>query len=73
MRFSNLSRRIEATPTMSYRISFRRLLLAATILASPCAALTSTPAAAQVACGISAQSAPPLLPVYTQPPMPEAG
>ena len=59
--------------TISHRMNFRSLLLAATIFAGPLAAVTAVPAVAQVACGISAQTAPPLLPVYAQPPIPEAG
>jgi hypothetical protein len=73
MHFSNLSRPSEASMTISHRMNFRSLLLAATIFAGPLAAVTAVPAVAQVACGISAQTAPPLLPVYAQPPIPEVG
>ncbi len=59
--------------TNSSRMNFRSLLLAATILASPLAAVTSVPAAAQPAIIVSVQIAPPLLPVYAQPPIPEVG
>ena len=59
--------------TISNRVGFRSLLLAATILAAPLIAFTSAPAAAQVACGISAQTAPPALPDYVQPPIPQVG
>ena len=58
---------------ISKYVTFRRLLLAATIMASPLALMAPTPARAQIAIGISVQVAPPLLPVYVQPPMPEVG
>jgi len=58
---------------ISKYVTFRRLLLAATIMASPLALMAPTPARAQIAIGISVQIAPPLLPVYVQPPMPEVG
>jgi hypothetical protein len=53
--------------------TFRHLLLTATLLASPLIAAAPTRALAQVAIGISVQIAPPLLPVYAQPAMPEVG
>ncbi len=51
----------------------RGLLLGATILASPLIVAAPVPAAAQLAIGISVQIAPPMLPVYVQPPMPDLG
>ena len=59
--------------TVSNRVNFRSMLLAATILASPLSAVMSAPAAAQPAIIVSVQIAPPMLPVYVQPPMPEVG
>ena len=59
--------------TVSKRVTLRSALLAATILASPLILAAPTPASAQVAIGISVQIAPPLLPVYVQPPMPDVG
>jgi hypothetical protein len=59
--------------TISNRVTFRSLLLTATILACPLIAGAPTPAAAQIAVGLSVQIAPPLLPVYVQPAMPEVG
>jgi len=53
--------------------AFRHFLLAATIIAGPLGLAMPTPARAQVVVGISVQIAPPLLPVYVQPPMPEIG
>ena len=58
---------------ISTYVTLRRLLLAATIMASPLALMAPAPARAQIAIGISVQIAPPLLPVYVQPPMPELG
>lgn len=54
-------------------ITLRRLLLAATILAGPVLALSPGPVAAQVSIDISVPLAPPELPVYVQPPMPDDG
>jgi len=54
-------------------LPLKSLLLAATILAVPLIAAAPTPAHAQVALGVSIQIAPPLLPVYVQPPIPEVG
>src|ERR1035437_2747491 len=59
--------------TVCKRPSLKSLLLAATILASPLIVAAQTPAAAQIAIGISVETAPPILPVYEQPPMPDAG
>jgi len=58
----------------SHKISLRHVLLAATILSSPLiAAATSNPAAAQISVSISVPIAPPELPVYEQPPIPDVG
>jgi len=57
--------------TNSKHGSIRSLLLAATMLVSPLILVAAPPAVAQI--GISVQIAPPLLPVYAQPPMPEEG
>jgi hypothetical protein len=73
MRISNFSRPNEGMMTISKRMTFRGFLLAATVLASPLIVGAATPASAQVAVGISVQIAPPLLPVYVQPPMPDVG
>ena len=51
--------------------SLKSLLLAATMFVSPLVAGSATPAAAGI--GISVELAPPMLPVYVQPPMPEEG
>jgi hypothetical protein len=51
-------------------MSFRNMLLIATVLASPLIGGLPTPAAAQ---DISVPTAPPPLPVYDQPPIPDAG
>ena len=59
--------------TISKPVTFKGLLLAATVLASPLILTMPTPARAQAAIGISIQIAPPALPVYVQPPMPEVG
>ena len=57
-----------------YKMSLRHVLLAATILSSPLiAAPVSNSAAAQVSVSISVPIAPPELPVYDQPPIPEVG
>jgi hypothetical protein len=53
--------------------SFKGLLLAATILPGPLILVTPIAATAQVGVVISVQVAPPMLPVYAQPPMPEEG
>jgi hypothetical protein len=58
---------------ISRQKTFKSILLAATILASPMIAALPTSASAEVALGISVQIAPPELPVYDQPPMPEVG
>ena len=57
--------------TLSNRLTFKSLLLVTTMLASPLLALAPLPAAAQIE--ISVQVAPPILPVYVQPPMPDDG
>ncbi|HXQ52180.1 MAG TPA: YXWGXW repeat-containing protein [Stellaceae bacterium] len=59
--------------TASNRVMFKGMLLAATILASPLIAAAPIPAVAQIAITLSVQTAPPMLPVYAQPPMPGAG
>src|SRR5271156_3581473 len=59
--------------TVSRRITFKSVLLAATMIASPLVMLAPLPAAAQLAIGISVQLAPPALPIYAQPPLPEVG
>jgi hypothetical protein len=59
--------------TISKRMTFRGFLLGATILASPLIVGAPTPASAQVVIGVSIQIAPPLLPIYVQPPMPDVG
>ncbi len=59
--------------TRSSHSTFKSLLLAATILAVPLIAVAPSPAAAQLVVGLSVQIAPPLLPVYIQPPIPEVG
>ena len=59
--------------TASNRETFRNVLLAATILASPIIAAAPIPAAAQVAIELSVQLAPPLLPIYDQRPIPADG
>jgi len=58
--------------------TIKSLLLAATVLASPLLMATPMPALAQVVVGIAPvgiaiEIAPPVLPVYAQPPMPEVG
>jgi hypothetical protein len=45
-------------------VTFRRLFLAATIIASPLTLTTPTPVSAKLAIGISVAIALPLLPVY---------
>jgi hypothetical protein len=57
----------------SSRQTFKRLLLAATILASPLIIARPFPAFAQFSIGISVQIEPPVLPVYDQPPIPDVG
>ena len=59
--------------TVSHRITFKSALLAATMLASPFIMLAPLPALAQISVGLSVQLAPPLLPIYAQPPLPEPG
>jgi hypothetical protein len=59
--------------THSQHPTLKSLLLAATILACPLTLATATPAAAQVGIVISVQIAPPILPVYSQPPLPAYG
>ena len=59
--------------TNSRRQTLRSILLAATILTGPLIVMTPSMALAQVALGISVQIAPPELPVYEQPPMPDVG
>jgi hypothetical protein len=73
MRIQNLSRPSEDMMSISKSVTLKNLLLAATILAAPLIAVAPTPARAQVALGVSIQIAPPLLPVYVQPAMPEVG
>lgn len=60
--------------TIFKRAAFKGLLLAATLLGSPLILTASPQASAQEALsGCPVQIAPPALPVYVQPPMPEAG
>jgi len=59
--------------TVSHSLTFKSALLAATMLASPLVALAPGPAGAQVAIELSVRVAPPLLPIYAQPPLPVAG
>ncbi len=59
--------------TLSSSVTLRRLLFAATVLATPLIAVAPGPAAAQAVIGVSVQIAPPFLPVYVQPAMPDAG
>ena len=59
--------------TNSKCVTLRRLLLAATIIASPIMLMTPAPASAQLGIVISVPIAPPLLPIYVQPPMPGDG
>jgi hypothetical protein len=73
MRVPNLFRPSEGMMTISKRVTLRSALLAATIFASPLILAVPTPASAQVALGVSIQIAPPLLPIYVQPPMPQVG
>jgi hypothetical protein len=54
-------------------LTLRSLLLTATMLVVPAIAMAQMPAQTQQGCGVSAQLAPPALPVYAQPPMPAAG
>jgi hypothetical protein len=53
--------------------TFKSVLLAATILACPLVATAPNPAAAQAGIELSVQTAPPVLPLYAQPPMPNEG
>jgi WXXGXW repeat (2 copies) len=55
------------------QMSFRGLLLAAAMLPAPMALMAPTPAAAQIGVVLSVQLAPPALPIYVQPPIPEVG
>jgi WXXGXW repeat (2 copies) len=57
----------------SRHMNFKGLLLAATILPGPLILATPFPAAAQTGVVISVQVAPPILPVYAQPALPETG
>jgi len=57
----------------NHRVTLRRLLLAATILSSPWITAATNPAAAQVSISVSVPVAPPALPIYDQPQMPDAG
>jgi hypothetical protein len=59
--------------TAFQRPTLKSLLLAASILACPVILAAPTPAAAQVGIVISVQIAPPILPVYSQPPLPAYG
>jgi len=59
--------------TITRNATFKSILLAATILAGPLTAMAPSEALAQVALGISVELAPPALPVYDQPPMPDVG
>ena len=54
-------------------MTLRSILLAATVLGVPLMAAVPTPAFAQDAVEFSVAIAPPELPVYAQPPMPDAG
>jgi hypothetical protein len=58
---------------ISRRPTLKSVLLAATILAGPWLAWAPNPAQAEVAIGVSVQIAPPILPVYEQPPIPGVG
>jgi WXXGXW repeat (2 copies) len=73
MRISNFSGPNEGSMTISNRATFKSVLLAATILATPLIAMAPLPAAAQTSVGLSVQIAPPMLPIYAQPPMPQSG
>ena len=59
--------------TVSHRVTLKSVLLAATMVASPLIALAPDQASGQVAVTLSVQVAPPLLPIYVQPPIPAAG
>lgn len=59
--------------TSSKYFTLRHGLLAATILASPLLLARPDRANAQIVLGVVITVAPPLLPVYVQPPMPESG
>src|SRR5579859_7066328 len=71
MGVSESSSPCEANMTISKRLNFKSVLLAATMLSSPLMLAAPMPAAAQIA--ISVQLEPPVLPVYEQPPIPELG
>jgi hypothetical protein len=51
----------------------RNGLLAATILAGPVMMTAPSPASAQISVGLSVRIAPPVLPIYSQPPIPAYG
>lgn len=55
------------------RPTFKAILLAATVVAAPLIALPPMPATAQAVVSVGIQIAPPLLPVYAQPPIPAPG
>src|SRR5579859_5768802 len=57
--------------TISNRKNIKSLLLAATMFMGPLILVGAPPAVAQI--GVSVQIAPPALPVYDQPPIPEEG
>ena len=71
MGIAEMSRPNEVAMTRTRRLTLKSFLLSATILASPVMLAASTQAVAQIA--ISVNFAPPLLPVYVQPPIPEYG
>ena len=58
---------------ISKHVNFRGLLLAATILPAAIVLWAPAPAFAQLGVVVSVRVAPPMLPVYAQPPMPEEG
>jgi hypothetical protein len=59
--------------TTSKHMSFTGLLFAATILPGPLILTAPIPAVAQIGHVVSVHLPPPVLPVYVQPPLPEAG
>jgi hypothetical protein len=59
--------------TTSKYVSFKGLLLAATILPGPVILAVPSSAVAQIGVVVSVQIAPPILPVYVQPPLPAVG
>jgi hypothetical protein len=59
--------------TTSKHIGFKGLLFAATILPGPLMLAAPIPAVAQIGVVVSVQLAPPVLPIYVQPPLPEVG